>query len=44
MSPKLGWAPENLDSLVVAIEEDDIVLLQTAIKNTERRYPYKDGK
>lgn len=36
MGLKLGWASDNLNSLIIAIEDDDIVLLQTAINSTEK--------
>jgi hypothetical protein len=37
MGLELGWALDNLDSLIVAIDEDDIVLLQTATENIEKK-------
>lgn len=37
MGFELGWAPGNLDSLIVATDEDDFVLLQTTIENIEKK-------
>lgn len=34
---ELGWTPRNLDCLIVATDEDDLVLLQTAIENIEKK-------
>lgn len=37
MGFELGWAPGNLDSLIIATDEDDLVLLRTAIENIEKK-------